>query len=206
MYVGLRNSHVEYVMYMGFTERYPFWFERELDNTVFYDDSRYTFWVPMHERRPDYYEKQLVEDDSVFIRKPNGEVHVTDYDTFRTLYQEFEYDETTNSGMASLRADCIEYVECHPGELRDDYPEWFYEYFTEALNFPKDDQTIYFFDEEDYIVKASRGGIEVAAGGEAIVTAHSVFLRNKRGEVRGMLYSDFIKYYDPNHGRRGKLL
>lgn len=200
MIAALRGSYIEYVVYKGVTERYPYWFKRELDKNIFTDDSRYTFYVPIDERRPDYYEKQLVEDYSIFLRKPSGEVHVTDYDTFSDLYHEFIYDTFTNSGVAALEEDCIEYVECRPGILPAGYPEWFYEYFTEAINFPKDELTIFLYDKETNCLTASRGSLLVTAGGAASVTEHCVFLRNKFGEIRGMRYGDFLKYYDPGPG------
>src|SRR5437763_13558696 len=112
MRVALRGSYVEFVIFMGVTEKYPLWFEEELYECTYTDESRFTFWVPFNERNPDYYEKQLIEDYSVFLRKPNGEVHVTDYDIFTELYITFRYDAFTNSGRAALHEHCIEYVEC----------------------------------------------------------------------------------------------
>ena len=47
---------------MLITEKYPTWFQEELYDCTFTDDSRYTFWIPCDQRNPDYYEKQLVED------------------------------------------------------------------------------------------------------------------------------------------------
>lgn len=182
---------------MGMTENYPRWFEKIIDDAIFMDESRYTFYVDKLERRPDYYEKILIEDYSVFIRKPNGEVHVTDYDIFAELYRAFRYDSFTNSGLAAFEEDCIDYVECSPGILSAGYPDWFYEYFTEAINFPQDEETIYFYDEEKHCLTAKRGTLVVPLKGEASVTKHCVFLRNKFGEIRGMDYDDFIKHYDP---------
>jgi hypothetical protein len=198
MRVALRDSYVEYVLYMGITEKYPPWFEEELYECVYEDESRFTFWIPCGERKPDYYDKQLIEDYSVFLRKPNGEVHVTDYDTFTELYITFRYDAFTNSGIAALEQDSIEYVEAQAGVLADGYPEWFYEYFTEALNHPKDGLTLYFYDTDKHVLTASRDSVEVSIGGDVEVTTHSVFLRNKYGEIRAMTYSQFLKYYDPN--------
>lgn len=198
MRVALKDSYVEYVYYMGATERYPSWFQEELYDCTFTDDSRFTFWVPCDQRKPDYYEKQLVEDYSVFLRKPNGEVHVTDYDTFNEMYILFKYDAFTNSGIAALEQDCIEYVEARPGVLTDGYPEWFYEYFTEAFNFPRDEKTFYFYDTEKHVLTASRDSMDITIGGDVTVTDHCVFLRNKYGEIRGMTYDQFLKYYDPN--------
>lgn len=198
MRVALRDSYVEYVFFMGVTERYPLWFEEELYECTYTDEGRYTFWVPLDQRKPSYYEKQLVEDYSVFLRKPNGEVHVTDYDTFTDMYITFRYDAFTNSGIAALEQDCIEYVEAHAGKLVDGYPEWFYEHFTEAFNYPQDGKTFFFFDKDKRILTASRDSMEITAGGDVEVTEHCVFLRNKFGEIRGMTYNQFLKYYDPN--------
>lgn len=197
MKTALRGSYVEFVVFMGVTERYPQWFQDELEDTISLDDSRYTFYVPREERNVDYYEKQLVEDYSVFLRKPNGDTFLTDYDIFSDLYTTFKYDAFTNKGIAALDEDCIEYVECEAGVLSAGHPVWFYEYFTEAINFPQDEETIYFYDSEDRSLKASRGSLLATAGGGVSVTDHCVFLRNKFGEIRGMLYVDFIKFYDP---------
>ena len=197
MIAALRGSYVDYVLFMGVTEKYPLWFELELDESIYTDESRYTFYVPIEERSPTYYEKQLVEDYSVFLRKSDGNIHVTDYDTFKELYHTFTYDNFTNSGIVALHEDCIRYVECVPGILSSAHPDWFYEYFTEAFNFPKDNQTIYLYDEDQHCLTATRGSLIVTAGGSASVTDHCVFLRNKFGEIRGMNYEDFIKYYDP---------
>ena len=196
--VALRGSYVEFVNFMGITENYPQWFAEIIDDAIYMDESRYAFYVDREERRIDYYEKILIEDYSVFIRKPNGEVHVTDYDVFGELYITFIYDSFTNSGLAAFEEDSIEYVECRPGVLSARYPDWFYEYFTEAINFPQDEETIYFYDEHKYCLTAKRGTLVVPLKGEASVTTHCVFLRNKYGEIRGMDYDDFIKYYDPD--------
>jgi hypothetical protein len=198
MKAALRDRYVEYVMFMGITEKYPLWFEEELYECVHMDESRYTFWIPDGERRMDYHDRQLIEDYSVFLRKPNGEVHVTDYDTFRDLYTSFRYDAFTNSGIAALDEDCIEYVECQPGVLSPGYPDWFYEYFTEAFNYPQDDKTLFFYDNNKHILTANRESLDITIGGDVTVTDHCVFLFNRFGEIRGMLYDDFIKYYDDN--------
>lgn len=198
MKAALRGSYIEFVHFMGVTEKYPLWFERELDENIYTDESRYTFYKPFEERTPDYYEKQLVEDYSVFLRKSDGNVHITDYDAFSSLFQVFLYDSFYSCGIAALYEDCIEYVECKPGILLPGYPDWFYEHFTEAINFPKDNETIYLYDTETHCLTATRGSLIVTAGGEASVTDHCVFLRNKFGEIRGMKYDDFLKYYDPD--------
>lgn len=197
MRVAWRNSYVEYVIYAGVTEKYPPWFEEELYDTICLDDSNYTFWVDRSERTMDYYEKQLVEDYSVFLRKPNGDVHVTDWDAFSDLYMAFTFNEFTHSGIAALHEDTIEYIECQAGVLPAGYPAWFYEFFTEAFNFPQDEETIFFFDENSGTLNASRGAIQATAGGEVTIKEHCVFLRNKIGEIRGMTYNNFIRYYDP---------
>jgi hypothetical protein len=197
MRVALRGSYVEYVVYMGLTERYPMWFAEELYDATFTDESNFTFWVPMDERKPDYYEKQLIADYSVFLRKPDGEIHVTDFDIFRELYVEFTYNAFTNSGIAALQDDCIEYVECKAGALPSGYPHWFYDFFTEALNYPHNEETMFFYDADERTLTASRDSIKVTAGGEVMVTEHSVFLYNKYGEIRGMRYDEFLKCYDP---------
>jgi hypothetical protein len=204
MKAALRGSYVEFVTFMGITERYPLWFEKEMEYTIIQDESRYTLWIPFDERSPDYYEKQLVEDYSVFLRKPNGEVHVTDYDTLSDLYTTFRYNRFTNSGIAALDEDCIEYVECHPGILPAGYPEWFYEYFTEAFNYPEDDKTFFLYDADTRKLTANRESINVDIAGCVTVTDHCVFLYNRFGEIRGMLYDDFIKYYDDDPRIGGK--
>lgn len=198
MKVALKGSYVDFVCYAGVTEKYPLWFEEELYECTYTDESRYTFWVPFDERNPDYYEKQLVEDYSVFLRKPNGDVHVTDYETFNSLYTTFTYSEFTHSGIAAMDEDCIQYVECQPGTLPAGYPDWFYEFFTEAFNYPQDDKTFFFYDTDRHILTATRDALQITAGGDVEVTDHCVFLYNKYGEIRGMLYEDFLKYYDPN--------
>ena len=196
MRVAFRNSYVEYVFFMGSTEKYPPWFAEELYDSTFEDESNFTFWVPMEERRPDYYEKQLVADYTVFLRKPNGEIHVTDYDVFQELYHVFKYDAFTNSGIAAYAQDCIEYVECRPGVLPTGYPEWFYAYFTEAFNYPQDEKTFFLYDTDQHCLVAVRDSIEVSAGGDVTVKEHCVFLHNKFGEIMGMTYDEFLKYYD----------
>lgn len=198
MRVALRNSYVEYVIFMGVTEKYPSWFAEELYDCTYTDESRYTFWVPIQERRPDYYEKLLVEEFSVFLRKPNGDIHVTDYEAFSDLYYKFTHNEFMHNGLAALNEDCIEYVEAKAGILPDGYPAWFYDYFTEAFNYPQDEKTFFFYDPSQCQLKASRDSMEITAGGDVIVTEHCVFLRNKWDEIRGMTYKEFIKYYDPN--------
>jgi hypothetical protein len=201
MKVALRGSYVEYVIFAGVTEKYPPWFEEELYDTISLDESRYTFWVHRDERNMNYYEKQLVEDYSVFLRKPNGEVHVTDWDIFSELYMAFTYSEFNHSGIAALYEDTIDYVEAKAGVLPAGYPIWFYEYFTEAFNYPQDEKTFFFYDINEHVIKASRDSMEITAGGDVTITEHCVFLRNKFGEIRGMTYYEFLKYYDDNPKR-----
>lgn len=184
MIAALRDSYVEAVFFMGINERYPHWFAEELYNCTFTDESRFTFWVPEHDRRPDYHEKELVEDYSVFLRKSNGEIHLTNYDVVDELYCIFRSDRFDNSALLALNDDVIEYVECHGGHVVSGYPEWFYEYFTEAVNFPSEEESI-FLDNEN---------------GDITITEHCVFLRNKFGEIRVVDYTTFIKYYDPDPG------
>ena len=204
MKVALRGSYMEFVVFQGITEKYPLWFHKEIDRNIYMDESRYTFWIPMEERKPDYYEKQLIEEYSVFLRKPNGDIHVTDYDAFDSLYFMYEFSTLTNSGLAALKADSIEYVECEPGRIPDyyPYPTWFYEYFTEAFNYPQDNETIFIYDEQERTLTASRDCIKIPAGGSATVTEHCVFLRNRFGEIRAMRYDEFLKYYDPSPNER----
>lgn len=197
MKAAIRGSYVEFVKFNGVTERYPLWFEEELYECTYTDESRFTFWVPADERRPDYFEKQLIEDYSVVIRKPNGDIHVTDEDIFLDMYTTFRYDVFTNSGIAAFDEDCIEYVECRGGVLSREYPLWFYEFFTEAVNFPQG-ETIFFHDHDTSTNNVRGPFLEVTDDGQVSVDEHSVFLRNKFGEVRGMLYRDFIKFYDDN--------
>lgn len=197
MIAALNGKYVEYVCYMGVTEKYPQWFEEELYDSVYLDEDRYTFWQPEWGRDVDYYDKTLVEDYSVFIRKPNGEIHVTDYDVFKDLYTTFTYSAFTNSGIAAFNEDCIEFVECHGGILPAGYPEWFYEYFTEAINFPTHRETVYVLN-EDVKITSSRDFLEISIDGDVTVVQHCVFLRNRFGEIRGMTYSEFKRYYDDN--------
>lgn len=201
MIAAFHDSYIEYVLFVGITENYPKWFKKEIEDSIYMDEDRYTFWVPKEDRTPDYYEKTLVEDYSVFLRKPDGEIFVTNYDVFTHLYISFQYDAYTNSGIAAYEEDCVEYVECYPGILFKEYPDWFYEFFTEAVNYPQidDDETYFFFDENKKL-SASKRFIEVDKG-EACVRSHCVFLRNKYGEIRAMEYEDFIRYYDANYRR-----
>lgn len=197
MRAALRDSYVEFVIFMGITEKYPLWFEKLLNKCAYTDESRFTFWVNKEERRPDYYEKQLIEEYSVFLRKSNGETHITTYDAFQNLYITFRHNAFTNSGLAAFEDDCIEYVECMGGVMLSvAYPEWFYEYFTEALNLPED-VTMLFSNDTKHRISINNGPfLEIDEYGGVSVDEHCVFLRNKHGEIKGMLFTDFEKYYD----------
>lgn len=197
MIAALKESYVEFIIFMGITEKYPLWFERLLEECAYTDESRFTFWVDKDERRPDYYEKKLIEEYSVFLRKPNGELHITTYDSFQNLYVTFKHDTFTNSGLAAFESDCIEYVECTGGMLSVAYPEWFYEYFSEVINLPHHAETILFKGEPTYNISIDGGPfLQIDEYGGVSVETHCVFLRNKFGEIRGMLYEDFKKFYD----------
>lgn len=200
MKAAIRGSYVEVVFFMGINERYPLWFEQELYNNIFMDSDRYTFWVPHHERRVDFYEKTLVEDYSVFIRKPNGDIHVTDYDAFTDLYHLFRLDNFTNSGLAALQEDTIDYVECHGGELTRGYPEWFEQHFSEAVNIPQEDETIFFYSSNygDVEIVVKDDSIFVSVDGSMSITSRCVFLCNKYGEIRGISWGEFVRFYDPD--------
>lgn len=182
MLAGLRDSYVDVIFYMGVNEIYPFWFTEILYSCILVDEDRYTFYIPREERGYDYYEKKLVEDYSVFLRKADGSIHVTDYDTFEELYNLFKYDKFENSGLASLKSDCIEYIVCHGGQILSGYPEWFYEYFTEALHNPNAEESVFISEKN----------------GDVTITEHCVFLRNRFGEIRVMAWKDFTEYYDPD--------
>lgn len=189
MKAALKGSYVDFVIFMGESERYPSWFQKELDKCTYTDESKYTFWVHSEERRPDYYEKKLIEDYSVIIRNSKGLLHITDYDVFQNLYITFRYDGFTNSGLAAFEEDTIEYVECKPGVIDCKYPDWFYDYYTESVTLPLDFQGYLLYSD------GSSDDIEVVE--------HCVILRNRSGDIMDMLYSDFKKYYDdsPSHDR-----
>lgn len=196
MRAALKDSYVDFIIYMGMSEKYPLWFEEELYDCTYTDESRFTFWVNKEDRRPDYYEKQLIEDYTVFLRNSDGEVHVTDYDVFQNLYITFRYDAFTNSGIAAFETDSIEYVECTGGMLSVSYPAWFYEYFTESVNLPNE-ETMFFREEPSTNISVVRGPfMDIDEYGGVSVDDHCVFLRNKFGEIKGMLYDDFKKWYD----------
>lgn len=196
MIAAFHGSYVQYVIYIGITEKYPRWFEKEVLDNIYSDSDRFTFWVPLEERTVDYYEKTLVEDYSVFLRKPDGNIHCTDFDVFEKLYQVFKYDRFTNSGVAAFSEDCIEYIECKPGVLSSEYPEWFYEFFTESAVFPNV-ETVLMFDTDKYRLSYNNSKFEMNTSGDISVLEHCVFLRNHLGEIRHMQYDIFKKHYNP---------
>lgn len=183
MFAALRGHYVKFVVFMGVAERYPDWFIEEISERIFVNESRFCFWTPPPERTIDYHEKELIESFSVVVRKPNGEAHVMEWDTFNDLYRVFKFDLTTNSGVAAFNEDVIEYVECFGGMMVDNYPQWFYEYFTESLNNPKDSETYLLFSDND---------------GCLTIRERFIFLRNRFGEIRNIPYMDFLMYYDPD--------
>lgn len=197
MKVALRGSYVEFVIFMGVNESYPRWFEKIIEESIVTDESNYTFYVDRLERRPDYYEKTLIEDYSVFIRKPDGEIFVTNYEVFSDLYVTFRFCLFSNSGIAAFEDDSIDYVECRPGGMPAGYPHWFYEYFTEAMHFPIESEVVLFHGEEKEMWQTTAKDLLIDNDGFVTVLKHCVFLKNKFNEIRGIAYDDFIKYYDP---------
>lgn len=198
MKAALRGSYLEFVIFKGFNEPYPMWFAEEIYCNAFFEESQFTTWLSKEERSVDYHEKTLISNDSVCLRKSSGELFVTNMDLFTEHYTTFTFSNLTNSGIAAFDPDCIEYVECNGGIYSDEYPEWFYECYTEMVNFPHVETV---FLHERPIKVAPCHGIgkrryeEVSTG--TPVTNHSVFLRNKFGEIKRMDYSIFVKYYDP---------
>jgi hypothetical protein len=186
MFAALRGTYVQFVIFMGVLEKYPRWFIEEIANRIVVDDSRYCFWTSPPERNHDYYEKDLIDDYSVVVRKSTGETHIMEVDTFHEMYNVFQYNAALNGGRAAFNEDCIEYVECAGGGVSgsalNHYPRWFYEYFTECLNYPDRGET--------YLLKLDDNDC-------VVVDQHCVFLRNKLGEVRQMPYLDFLKHYEP---------
>lgn len=182
MLTALRGQYVNFVVFMGVSERYPEWFIEEISNRVFVNESRFTFWTSPIERNVDYYEKDLIESYSIVLRKSNGETHIADVDTFKDLYQVFKYNLFENGGIAAFNDDVIEYVECVGGALIDTYPKWFYEYFTEALNNPKEYESYLF---------------NIDGLGHITIKERCIFLKNRFGEIRQMSYGSFLEYYEP---------
>lgn len=184
MKAAIQGGYVEAVFFMGVNEKYPMWFQEEIYDAIFTNESLYTFWVDRSERTPDYYEKQLVEDYSVFLRRSNGEIFVTNYDLLDEYYTIFRTDTFTNSALVAFNDDIIEYMECHGGILCG-YPEdWFYEYFTESLLNPQQGETV-FVNEVD---------------GDITITEHCSVMQNKYGEVKVVDWDTFIQIYDPEPG------
>lgn len=174
----LKEGVVDYVIFSGMDESYPGWFTRELDRGLYEDESRYIRYLPPAERNVDYYDKTIIEDYSVFLRKDNGDVHCTSYDTFESLYLVLEHNSRTNSGVAGFREDCIEIVECHGG-VPGAYPSWFFDYFKDGITIESEEETILFYDDI----------------GEISLTGYSVFLRNKYNEIAHMDGETFDKFY-----------
>jgi hypothetical protein len=183
MYAALRGSCVKYVIYMGMMESYPEWFKEEIADRILMDDSRYTVWTSPPERMTDYFEKDLIETHSIVLRKDDGTTHIAECETFDAMYHIFTYDQSVNGGIAAFKEDVIEYVEVVGGVVADRYPEWFYAYFTESLNNPKDNETYLF---------------NIDGHGYMTVKDRCVVLRNRFNELRQMTYADFLKYYDPD--------
>lgn len=186
MKAARRGSYLEVAYFMGTTERYPYWFAEELYDAIFSNESRYSFWVDRYSRRPDYNEKILIEDYSVFLRKEDGTIFVANYDLLDEMYTIFRTDKFTNSGLVAFNEDVIDYVECHGGNMHyglDD--DWFYEFFTESVNNPSSEETVFFS-------ANSEGGITVHE--------HCAVLINKYGEIRVLDWRTFLKHYDPDPG------
>ena len=200
MRAALRGSFVDYVIFTGMTERYPLWFEREVFDSIYMDEHRYTFWMPEDERPYNYHDMVLVETDSIFLRKENGEVFCTSKYVFENLYDIFYYDGYTNSGVAAFGEDCIDYVECSPGVLSKEYPDWFYEYFTESIHFPPDNESIFIYSKDKKIFKSDNPNLDIlkldSTQCQVSITEHAVFLRNRFGEIRATSLMGFHKHYD----------
>ncbi len=202
MKAAIRDSYVDVVYYMGHNEAYPDWFHEELYDAVFTDEFGTSYWINRwtkkrkisekieYERQQvfsyvdKYKEVVLVEDYSIFIKKSNGEIFVTNYDIFDELYTVFRFDRFNNSGLAAFNEDVINYVECHGGIGVTGYPEWFYEFFTESVNNPKHNESIYISDNN----------------GELVVTDHCAVLQNSFGEIMVIDWVKFLEYYDPDPG------
>lgn len=175
---ALKEGVVDYVIFAGDHEQYPRWFREEVLDGILVDENRYTRYIPRPERSVDYYDKTLVENDTVFLRKPTLEVHCVSYDIFEELYIPLESNPRTNSGMAAFREDTIEVVECHGG-VPMSYPGWFYDYFSDGIVIQGTDQTILFYGEER----------------EITVEGHCYFLRNRMGQIAHMDHETFSKYF-----------
>lgn len=201
MAVAARHeAYVDYVLYDGQIAKYPDWFYEEVLDDIVMDASRYTRWIPREQRAPDYHDKTVVERDSVFLRKHDGRIHMTDYATFQQLYYVFYHNDFLNHGVAAFEEDTIEYVECKPGALPFESPDWFYEYFTEAVNLP-DEETILW--NESFNVKTKTEGLiwsgfmDGTDEGEIVVDHHCVFLRNFAGSIMYLPWEYFIQDFNP---------
>lgn len=176
---ALRESVVDYVIFSGEWEQYPSWFREEVLDGILVDENRYTRYIPKPNRAVDYYDKIMVEDYSVFLRKRDtGNIHCTTYDVFEDLYAVMDNNPRTNSGIAAFREDTIEIVECHGG-LPESYPSWFYNFFSDGRVIKDSEETILFYGDDR----------------EISITGHSYFLRNKNGQVAHMDSDTFDKYY-----------
>ena len=201
MIAALYEGVVEFVLYMGMTENYPGWFTREVLDDIFMDSERYTFWVPEGERQVYYYEQILVEDYCVFIRKTDGDITCISYDVFQDMYTQLEYNVHSYSGVASFLEDTTSYVECVPGVLSEEYPDWFYEYFTESIHIPCEESIFIFdLDTTDPPITSTTVNLQISEPlngtmGQVSVDHHCVFLRNHLGEIMHMPYETFTKYY-----------
>ena len=179
---ALREGVVDYVIFAGTwemtTSQYPRWFQEEVMDGILVDENRYTRYIEKPERSMDYYDKTLVDYDTVFLRKPDGDIHSTTYDVFEELYISLDTNPRTNSGIAAFREDTIEIVECHGG-LPEAYPSWFYNFFSEGIVIADHDETILFYGDDR----------------EISIKGHCYFLRNKNGQIAFMEKETFDKYY-----------
>lgn len=178
-FASLKEGVVDYVIFAGENEQYPAWFKEEVIDGILVDENRYTRYIPKPERAIDYYDKTMVEYDSVFLRKPGSkDIHCTSYDVFEDLYISLEVNPRTNSGIAAFREDTIEIVECFGG-MPSAYPSWFYDYFSDGIVIEGHDETILFYGDDR----------------ELSVVGHCYFLRNQRGQIAFMDHETFDKYY-----------
>ena len=178
-FASLKEGVVDYVIFAGEDEQYPAWFKREVLDGILVDENRYTRYIPRPERNMDYYDKTIVDNDTVFLRKPNSsDVHCTSYETFEGLYVSLESNPRTNSGVAAFREDSIEIVECFGG-LPSAYPSWFYDYFSDGIVINDYDETILFYGDDR----------------EISIIGHCYFLKNQRGQIAFMDHETFDKYY-----------
>jgi len=128
--------------------------------------------------------------NSVEIEKNDGNVAVVHIDIFNCLYRKLD------GHTAALKDDCIEYVEFMPG-TEIDKPIWFYEYFTDVTIIPEDAKTVLYYDDGTLPITVSRKSLMEFGMDDSIhITSHCVILRNKYGELRGLEYDEFFKFYD----------